>query len=180
MRLTYEKNSKGRKLCGVRRCDSCGKEQHMRRPRRWDICASCDMKQRYEAGKTVPPKNIKKISYINYCENCGCAYEVKSRQLQKGKRRQRFCSSKCMGEGFKTDICKSCGIPTKPGKYSLCEKCNVKRWHREEGRDRIKNRYDNDLNYKLGVLIRGRVKSSLHTQLSRRKKNTASLETSRC
>jgi hypothetical protein len=175
MRLTYEKNSKGEKSCGVRKCDTCGKEQFMKKPRRWDICASCDMKNRYDAGKTIPPKQIKKTSYINYCENCNRAYEVYSTVLQKGKTRQRFCGAKCMVEGIKTEACKSCGIPTKPGKYSLCEKCNVKRWHREEGRAHIKYRYDNDLNYKLALVVRGRVKSSLRTQLNRRKKNTGSL-----
>jgi NMD protein affecting ribosome stability and mRNA decay len=59
----------------MRKCDSCGKEEFMRKPRRWDICPSCDMKQRYDAGKTVPPKQIKKVSYVSFCEHCGRAYE---------------------------------------------------------------------------------------------------------
>jgi hypothetical protein len=98
MRLTYEKNRQGTKLCGMRKCDSCGKEEFMRKPRRWDICVSRDMKQRYDAGKTVPPKQIKKVSDVNFCGHCGRAYEIMTTALQRGKSRQLHCSIKCSRE----------------------------------------------------------------------------------
>ena len=173
MRLTYERNRQGKKSCGMRKCDSCGKEEFMKKPRRWDICPSCDMKQRYDAGKTVPPKQIKKVSYVSFCEHCGRAYELRSTNLQRGKSRQRCCSIQCSCEAAKTETCQDCGKPIKPNKHNLCPKCNTKRWHREEGREHIRNRYQNDLNYRLGILIRGRVKTALRSQLNRLKKTQA-------
>jgi hypothetical protein len=170
MRLTYERNAQGKKLCGIRKCDSCGKEEFLQKPRRWDICASCDMKQRYDAGKTVPPKQIKKVSYVNFCEYCGRAYAiVTTAALQRGKTRQLHCSIKCSREAAKTETCRACGKRITPNKHDLCPKCDTKRWQREEVREYLRKRYRDDLNYRLGVLIRGRVKTALRSQLNRPK-----------
>lgn len=169
MRLSFETVS-GKTSSGVRRCDRCGLEQQLRKPRRWDICAKCDMKNRYDSGRTVPPLQIKRSCYFNWCLHCRRAFQVKSRALQQGgPLEQKYCSSKCMGEAVRTAECKSCGKLIKPGKRMLCEKCNVKRWNKEEGRGWLRNKYKTDISFRLAVLIRGRVKSALRTQLRRKK-----------
>ena len=151
-------------LSGIRKCDICGVEEFKRKPRRWDICASCDMKQRYDSGKTVPPIQVKRKHFANTCDFCGKEFEVSTSSLLS----QKYCNNYCYTQSMLTETCSDCGKAIKKGIHGLCEKCNTARWHREEGRDRIRDRYKNDVQYRLSILLRSRVKTVLKTQIRRK------------
>ena len=94
MRLTVEKTHPDWGWCsGRRECDICGKEEFMGRPRRWDLCGSCEKKKRYkDHPEYIIPKNIKKVTYIRFCQTCKRYFEVKLSNSP-----AKFCGSKCMG-----------------------------------------------------------------------------------
>lgn len=158
MRLTKERDINGKLNCGLRRCDRCGVEQYLKKPRRWDICVCCLRKELYITGKKAPPKNVKKFTRVNVCQVCNKYYAISTEYL----RNQKCCSAKCMGETRK-------GKP--PGN---------KVW--DNVKDRTKyfyEKYKNDPERWLKLLVRGRVKSALKTQANRKKvkyKNIGSVE----
>jgi hypothetical protein len=136
------------KTAGIRRCDLCEKEQHLLKPRRWDICLCCERKQGYKNGNRKPPRQVKKQCYICYCETCKNVFEVKSKALWS----QKHCSSKCAGEKLK-------------GRSPA-----NKIWKNKEERTRFYyNKYYNNLETKVRINVRSRVKTVLKTQLNRKK-----------
>jgi hypothetical protein len=149
MRLTKERHPKtGKLISGVRKCDVCGKEEFIAKPKRWDICICCLRKELYASGKNLPPKPIKKQSYINYCVECNKVFEIKSRAL----RHQPHCSSKCAGVKMK-------GRP--PAN---------KVWDdRSERNKHYYNKYRKDDNFVARINIRTRIKSAIRTACDRKK-----------
>jgi hypothetical protein len=94
MRLTKEAHPKtGKNVSGVRKCDRCGKEEFVAKPRRWDICISCLRKELHKTGKNVAPKYFKKLTPVNFCKNCNKCFNIGCEYY----RNQSFCSSKCSG-----------------------------------------------------------------------------------
>lgn len=170
MRLTFEKNSIGRKTGGVRRCDLCSLEESLIKPRNWNICDSCNKKQAVKNGvRKPPPLQVKKQSYINFCQTCSKVFEIKSLAY----RNQKYCSSSCYGQGVLTNKCYDCGVACKGDR---CSKCFCKNWHATKGSSWSKNRRDTDLSYKLSLTIRSRIKSCLKTQLKRKRAKYKSIE----
>lgn len=157
MRLTHEQNPNTRALltAGIKKCDQCGKEEFLLKPRRWDLCLCCERKNGYKEGRRKAPKIEKKQCYINYCETCKKVFEVKSRLLYK----QKHCSSKCAGQ-------KLIGRP--PAN---------KIWEDKSERTKFYYRRNYaDLEFKLGILVRNRLKTVLKTQLKRKKTKYKAVE----
>jgi hypothetical protein len=150
MRLTVEKNPRSKQeTAGIKKCDVCNKEEFLLQPRRWDVCLCCERKQGYKEGRRVAPKQEKKQCFINYCDSCSKVFEVKSRNLYK----QKHCSSKCAGEKLK-------GRPP-----------TNKIWHdkKERTKSYYQKYYHNDINKKIRMIYRNRLKKVLKTQLTRKK-----------
>jgi len=161
VRLTFEKHPTRNLNCsGQRRCDVCSKEEFLKKPSRWDICLCCERKDGIASGRRKQSIQVKTKSYINYCEHCSRVFEIRTKHYSN----QKFCSSKCMGASWQIYDCLDCGIKTAGER---CDQCRERLWHRTTGRRIRKERYDNDLSFKLKISLRSRIKSALKTQLSR-------------
>lgn len=146
MRLTKEPHPKtGKNVSGVRKCDSCNKEEFIAKPKRWDICTSCIRKELYKTGKNVAPKNFKKVSFVNFCQTCDKCFNIKSEYY----RNQTFCSATCWGDTRKgispaNKIWDS--LEDRSDYYYQKYKADPKRWMDKVIRNRIKSAIKNALN----------------------------------
>jgi hypothetical protein len=149
MRLTKEAYPKtGKNVSGVRKCDSCNKEEFIAKPKRWDMCINCIRKELYKTGKNVAPKYVKKVSFVNFCLTCDKCFSIKSEYY----RNQTFCSATCWGDTRK-------GI-------SPANKI----WDSLEDRsDYYYQKYKADPKRWLAILVRNRVKVVLKTQVNRKR-----------
>lgn len=149
-----------------RKCDKCGKIEHMKKPRRWDFCGSCIKKHLIKTNKLKkPPVREKKTCYINWCKECENVFEIKSRYYEK----QTFCSNKCeVKNRYSGKKCK-CGEKISDNNESkMCFKCREKHWiknnkkrHRKNCRNYKRNRVKVDLDFRLRINLRSRVYSSI-------------------
>lgn len=166
MRKTIELHN-NKKTAGIKICDSCGSEKFYKKPRRWDICSSCERKDGVKSGRRIVPKRYSTITFINFCEVCNKVYAIKSEY----HREQKYCSSKCYSTSMysKGIIC-SCGKPIKNNcKTSLCDKCREKEWvknnkerHNDNANNYQKKRRAIDVNFKLCLNLRRRLWDALH------------------
>lgn len=149
MRLTKEAHPKtGKDISGVRKCDRCGKEEFVAKPRRWDICVCCLRKELHKTGKNVAPKYFKKLTPVNFCKNCNKCFDIKNEYY----RNQSFCSSKCSGVLYK-------------GKSPA-----NKIWNNLEERTKhYYEKYKKDPKKWLARMVRNRAKQVLKTQINRKR-----------
>lgn len=113
MRTTTEQHPKTlKKTAGIKKCDTCGKEEYRLKAERWDVCVCCARKQDFADGRRTPHRPVKRVCYINYCECCKKVFEVRSKWFQNGHTNQpaKYCSVSCRNQG-------SIGRPTKKQKH---------------------------------------------------------------
>lgn len=164
VRMTHQINeTSGKKTAGIRCCDSCQKEESLLKPRRWDVCSSCEKREGIASGRRKKaPVQVKRQSYINYCAHCKSVFEVKSRLYQFGDQEQKHCSSKCAGLIAQVNDCLDCGVKCKNAR---CEPCRIKNWHKTAGKERYKEKYDNDTAFHLSTTIRNRLKAAIRVNI---------------
>lgn len=162
MRLMIELNpTSNKKTAGIKKCDVCGKEEHLMAPRRWDICLCCERTQGYKAGRRVHINRVKTQSYVSYCITCGKPFEIRTRGVKTAT-----CSKECYIKSLYTmnKTCE-CGKPIKNGsKTGMCDKCRELKWI-TENKQHVKkcqtvrhlNRLKTDLQYRLTCSIRCRL-----------------------
>jgi hypothetical protein len=151
MRLTCDITEGRRKYqAGLRKCDTCGKIDTLRKSSRWDICKSCVRKENWRIGKHRPPKNTTKLTRINFCEICNKVYAISNEYLRK----QKYCSSDCFGK-------------------TLENRSPVNKiW--EDKSERTKFYYRRNMKnifFRIKIMVRSRIKSALKTEVGKRKYN---------
>ena len=146
MRLTKEPHPKtGKNISGVRKCDSCNKEEFIAKPKRWDLCINCVRKKSHKEGRSVTPKNFKKVTPVNFCKNCDKCFDIKNEYL----RNQAFCSATCWGDTRKgiSPVNKIWdNLEDRTKYYYEKYKKDPKKWMDKVIRNRIKSAIKNALN----------------------------------
>lgn len=180
MRLTIELNlTSNKKTAGIKKCDICGKEEFLKKPRRWDLCSSCEKKQGIKEGKRPrPPISQKKEVYTNICQHCGEVFEIKSRYYNN----QKYCGIECYtGSMYSNSRLCECKAPIKNNnKTGMCDKCRENKWHIDnineiniKANTYQKERKSTDINFRLISNMR----TAVYLKLTRKYKTNANLRT---
>lgn len=100
---THRSTAKRNAWARVRICDTCGKEEQVRKDNASTRCLSCASKERHEKGMaTVRARAVKAV-----CETCGSEFHSSASKQAKGA--DRYCSRACRPAGVRVErSCKQC------------------------------------------------------------------------